>query len=178
MWVFKKAETMAREGYAVYCYDFRGGGEESPQFPESTGPEGFCFRYLKPWMRIRGGFRAAVKSVCVSDPVSAVYIDPAPLMGILVLIYVFIGNAQDIQAESGRSGTSGTGSAAQNKVTVRIVIMICRHGITHSVLKSLTNGDGDSVKLFFNGKVCMPSTISPGWASAAGSLPSAIPKFR
>lgn len=123
MWVFKKAETMAREGYAVY-------------------------------------------------------IDPAPLMGILVLIYVFIGNAQDIQAESGRSGTSGTGSAAQNKVTVRIVIMICRHGITHSVLKSLTNGDGDSVKLFFNGKVCMPSTISPGWASAAGSLPSAIPKFR
>lgn len=43
MWVFKKAETMARERYAVYCYDFRGGGEESPQFRKAPGLRAFVF---------------------------------------------------------------------------------------------------------------------------------------
>ena len=74
-------------------------------------------------MHIRSRFRSAVQSVCVTDPVGSVHIDTAPLVGILILVYVLVRDAEDIQAEPCRSGAAGAGGRPQYELAVGIVVV-------------------------------------------------------
>ena len=67
-------------------------------------------------MRIGPRLRAAIEAVGVANPISPVDIDPAPLVGVLVLVNMLIGNAEDIQAQSGGPGAAGAGRRTQDKI--------------------------------------------------------------
>lgn len=59
-------------------------------------------------------FRAAIQTVGVGDPVGAVNIYATPLVRILALVNVFIGNAQNVQAKADCAGAAGAGSRMQH----------------------------------------------------------------
>ena len=99
-------------------------------------------------MLIGGRLRTAVESIRIADPICPVDVHPAPLVGILVFIDMFIGNAEDIQTQAGSACASGAGGGALNEVSIRIIIMGTLHRILHPAVKPLANGVGNTLELF------------------------------
>ena len=59
--------------------------------------------------------RTAVEAVGVADPVSVPHRHTAPLVAVLVLVDMLVGDAQHVQAEPGGTGAAGTGGRVQHK---------------------------------------------------------------
>ena len=78
---------------------------------------------LKPGMHIGRRFRAAVEAIGIADPICAVHINAAPLMGILIFIHMFIRDAENVQTEPGSAGTACTGRGAEDKIAIRVIVM-------------------------------------------------------
>lgn len=66
-----------------------------------------CILALQIRMPIRGRFRPCIQSIRITDPIGSVEIDPAPLMGPLILVHMLIRITQHIQTQSRGSRASG-----------------------------------------------------------------------
>ena len=75
--------------------------------------------------------RSAVQTIGITDPVGAIQIYSAPLVTPLIFVYMFIGDAQYIQAKTGSAGTAGAGCHMIHQIAVGIVIVGCIGRIDH-----------------------------------------------
>ena len=75
-------------------------------------------------MLIRREFRTTVQSVSIANPIHATaHIHAAPLMCVLVLIDVLIGNTQHIQAQTSRSRAACARGNTGNEEAVWVIVV-------------------------------------------------------